>query len=270
MNSKEICGTKENIEVNKDSFEEYSKKYGYLPSIEVWAKKHGLNVYVAVTEHREIKEPIVYEIKSHGDDCQILDVGCGYGFLMGRINETCPKATVIGADLSRFQLINAKLRGVNGAFVVCCAEFMPFRSNFFDFIVCSEVIEHVGSKKDALSEIERMLQNGGYLCISTDNPLSVYRRILDYVREKTGRTGTVQEEYVPLESLLKVMPKNVRLYKTMFVCPYSLLPSVGPFGLDAVGKMWVRLTKLTQKLPYFGKIFCNKYIVFGIKQKDNI
>jgi ubiquinone/menaquinone biosynthesis C-methylase UbiE len=270
MSSKEINEMNENVKVNKDSFEQYSQKYGYLPSIDVWAKKHGLNIYVAVTEHRELKEQIVSEIKSRNCNLQILDVGCGYGFLMGRINETCPTAKVSGSDLSRFQLVNAKLRGVKGAFVVCCAEYMPFKSNFFDFIVCSEVIEHVASKKDALSEIERMLQNGGYLCISTDNPLSVYRRVLDYVRKKTKRTGIVHEEYITMPSLTKIIPKNIRLYKTMFICPYSLLPSVGPFGLEVVGKTWVRLTRLTQKLPYLGKQFCNKYIVFGIKQKEDI
>jgi ubiquinone/menaquinone biosynthesis C-methylase UbiE len=184
---------------------------------------------------------------------------------MGRVNETCPSATVTGTDLSRFQVVNAKLRGVNGAFVVCCAEYMPFRSDFFDFIACSEVIEHVASKKDSLLEMERMLRKGGYLCISTDNPLSVYRRVLDYVRKKTGRIDVAHEEYIPIASLTKIIPRNIRPYKTMLICPYSLLPAVGPFGLDAVGKTWVRLTRLTQKLPYVGKQLCNKYIVFGVK-----
>jgi len=110
-----------------------------------------------------------------------LDIGCGYGFLISRLNEVCPDSKVTGTDISRYQIMNAKLRRTQGPLVVCCAEYMPFRENIFNFVVCSEVIEHVVDPKASLLEMERMLKNNGYLCISTDNPLSIYRRIVKLI-----------------------------------------------------------------------------------------
>jgi len=46
-----------------DSFEDVSENIGFVASIEDWAKRNGHNVYIAVEEHKEIKEPIVFEIR---------------------------------------------------------------------------------------------------------------------------------------------------------------------------------------------------------------
>ena len=255
--------------IKNDCFEEYSKRYGYIPNIQLWAKKHRLNIYVAIAEHREIKEPIISEIINK-KVCCVLDIGCGYGFLMERLNQSCPTTTLVGTDLSKFQIVNAKLRGIKGDFVVCCAEYMPFKNSFFDFIACSEVIEHVGSKKDSLAEMNRMLRCGGYLSISTDNPLSIYRRFLDYIREKIGRVGEAYEEYISQYVLTLNIPKSISIYKALNICPYSLLPSIGPFALSFVGRTWVQFGRFLQKTPYVGNNLCNKYIIFGVKRSELI
>lgn len=248
----------------RSSFENYGREIGYVHSVEDWARKRKLNVYVAVCEHRAIKEPIVTEIKSRGSH-SVLDVGCGYGFLEDRINAVCPQATITGTDISKHQVLNAKQRKIEGPLVVCSAEYLPFKNTSIDFVVCSEVIEHVINPRCSLLEMERVLREKGYLCISTDNPLSFYRRIAKLIFRKNRFDKAVKEEFISKSKLAELIPKSIKVYNMANICPYPLLPIVGPFGSEIVGKIWVVLAKKLEKIPYVGKHLCNKYIVFGTK-----
>ena len=51
-------------------------------------------------------------------------------------------------------------------FGVADAKKLPFKDNTFDFIVCSEVLEHIIDYQSALSEINRILKPQGKLAIS--------------------------------------------------------------------------------------------------------
>ena len=108
--------------------------------------------------------------------CRILDIGCGsgrhtsaaYGF----------KHTVtIGADLSRDALVEARDRlrfhdqlGENGGGVwgltMADASTLPFKDDFFDLVICSEVLEHIPEDQAAASEIIRVLKTGHHLVVS--------------------------------------------------------------------------------------------------------
>ena len=85
--------------------------------------------------------------------CRILDIGCGSG------RHTCAaygfkNAVSIGADLSHAALVEAKDRlrfhdqlGENGGGIwgltMADASGLPFKDDFFDLVICSEVLEHI-------------------------------------------------------------------------------------------------------------------------------
>ena len=107
---------------------------------------------------------------------RVLDVGCGTGRHMTAAFKFS-KAMVVGADINLDDVLAAKDR-VNthqkhrdncgsrcGIFVAdICA--LPFRDNFFDIVVCSEVLEHIQRHKTAVSEIVRVLKPGKNLAVS--------------------------------------------------------------------------------------------------------
>jgi ubiquinone/menaquinone biosynthesis C-methylase UbiE len=264
---------RESLASSHSDFEKFSKEIGFICNIEDWAKKHRQNVYVAVHEHDEIKDGIVRELKNK-KVTSVFDLGCGYGFLMSKLNRACRKITIVGGDISTFQVENAKSRNVQGSLVVCCGEYIPFKENTFDCVVCSEVIEHTVDPKATLQEMERVVKYGGYLCVTTDNPHSVYRRIVKHFRGikplilgETGKTS-YKEEFISLNQLIELMPQNIKIYDVRYTCPYPLLPDVGSiFGSELVGKCWVYLGNIVEKLPHVGKVFYNKYGVFGIKNR---
>ncbi len=56
-------------------------------------------------------------------------------------------------------------------------ERLPFRSEAFDMVVATELIEHVRYPLEMLGEIARVLKEGGTLTVSTPNPSNLESRL---------------------------------------------------------------------------------------------
>lgn len=98
---------------------------------------------------------------------KFLEVGCGLGYFSN-------KASIIGAKVTGIDIgpelvkINKK-KTPGGKFVVASASKLPFKSNSFDIVLSTEVIEHVENQKRAMKEMLRVLRPGGLLVITTPN-----------------------------------------------------------------------------------------------------
>jgi SAM-dependent methyltransferase len=99
----------------------------------------------------------------------VLDLGCGEGYGSAAL---APGARyTIAADNSFDAVAHASVKyaRANLAFVVCDAQWLPFRSDAFDVVISFEVIEHIGNVRAYLDEIKRV--NVGIALISTPNRL---------------------------------------------------------------------------------------------------
>ncbi len=107
---------------------------------------------------------------------KILDIGCGPA------RHTCAayryeKVTAIGADLSFDDIVKAKEQleyhdmikehagGSWGLFVTDITR-LPFDNDYFDLVICSEVLEHIPAETTAMQEIIRVLKPGRNLAVS--------------------------------------------------------------------------------------------------------
>lgn len=101
---------------------------------------------------------------------RILDVGCGDGFYLFLLSNLGIKLKLYGTDFDPLALKSAKinLKGIP----LKQADLMkklPFKDNFFDKVVMSEVAEHLPDDVKGLKEIKRVLKKGGMLCLTVPN-----------------------------------------------------------------------------------------------------
>lgn len=98
---------------------------------------------------------------------RILDVGFGYGLIDNLISNQKENVNLYGVDksLSFHKSLDARIRK---KFVKADARKLPFDSNFFDYVLLLDIVEHF-TKKDAvkcISEANRVLKKGGKVIIS--------------------------------------------------------------------------------------------------------
>lgn len=104
----------------------------------------------------------------------LLDVGCAYGIMLSLFPSKFHK---YGIDVSDYAIRVAKTRDPRARFTVCDAEkAFSFPKNFFDLIICNDVLEHLENPVALLKNVFRVLKAGGLFYLTTPN-LNSFRKI---------------------------------------------------------------------------------------------
>jgi ubiquinone/menaquinone biosynthesis C-methylase UbiE len=105
---------------------------------------------------------------------RVLDVGCGTGYLAGRVAKAVtPGGTVVGVDPSEPMIAYARRKAPPGCeFRVGGAEAIPAPDGSFDLVVTSFAIHHIPADKRAAAfrEMHRVLGPGGRLLVADLRP----------------------------------------------------------------------------------------------------
>lgn len=100
-------------------------------------------------------------------DAKVLDVGCGTGKFALRLSRVTRGVKIHGIDFSK-EMVNkarAKLKDEPVEFKVGDVEDLPYESNSFDIVTCANSFHHYPNQKKAVSEMRRVLKEGGKLMI---------------------------------------------------------------------------------------------------------
>ena len=113
-----------------------------------------------LNHQKDIKYITSYLNKFSGKN--ILDVGCGLGYLLSSLNKK--KNHLYGCEVDNYCLESASKYGT-----IKIGEFenIHYKKNFFDIIICHHVIEHVKNPKKFIKEIKKILKKNGILIIAT-------------------------------------------------------------------------------------------------------
>lgn len=86
-----------------------------------------------------------------------MDVGCAEGLYLEAVkNLFKDRFLTIGTDVSKNYLLKAKKANRASEYVLCDAEYLPFKGNAFDITLCSEVIEHTLNPSRVFEEVEKV------------------------------------------------------------------------------------------------------------------
>ena len=107
---------------------------------------------------------------------KFLDIGCGDGNFSLLLKESCHAREVYGIEISKsYELAKDKLDKVLQ--LDASSDDFPFENNFFDAIYAGSVIEYIYDTDHFLSEVYRVLRNGGIFVLTFPNLASIYNRI---------------------------------------------------------------------------------------------
>jgi len=95
---------------------------------------------------------------------KILDAGCGEGTMLSFLQSKFPNS--FGIDNSVYALEFCKKRGLSNLKLANLEKKIPFKNNFFNAIVCLEVIEHTNNDNNVVKEFYRVLKQGGKLFLT--------------------------------------------------------------------------------------------------------
>jgi ubiquinone/menaquinone biosynthesis C-methylase UbiE len=186
-----------------------------------------------------------------------LDLGCGVGIYSLDLHKI--GYVVISLDISKSYL--EKVRSLRITWfkvsrddewrwhlINANAEYLPFRDNSLDFILCSEVLEHVPNIFKAPREIIRCLKPGGILVLSIPSSLSFTEKFLSgeehlhkinpiWLREFLCANGfsLIQEKHCNFA----IRPLRRALFKLK-------MPS---FFENFILRLWLELDKLIGRIP---------------------
>lgn len=120
------------------------------------------------------EEKIVKILEKYKNGGNLLEVGCGYGFFLNKLDRK--KWNPFGIEPS----IHAANFGIKNFSLDIKQKFLElndFEQNFFDAIVISDVIEHLRNPNQLLGLFKYFLKTLGILLIKTGNINSIYSKI---------------------------------------------------------------------------------------------
>ncbi|MCX7661416.1 MAG: class I SAM-dependent methyltransferase [Candidatus Omnitrophica bacterium] len=113
----------------------------------------------------------VIELLKDKDRGRLLDAGAGEGILSYRLKQMGFEVYTLDIDDSFFKIaeVDFKKSDLN--------QVLPYKDEFFDYIICVEVIEHLQNTFSLIREFYRILKPKGKLVITTPNIQNLLSRV---------------------------------------------------------------------------------------------
>jgi ubiquinone/menaquinone biosynthesis C-methylase UbiE len=188
----------------------------------------GLAPIVGSYRHKPVAEKV--------GEGKVLDVGCGRGELLARLRSQ--RRELYGFDLSATAAKVAKTICKDTNFFVADARYIPFKSNTFDYIICTEVLEHIEGD-DAIRECHRVLKPNGSALFTIPNERGIWgvpQHRGGHVRQFTFKSfcllsGTAKFEIVSGYGYGLYIPIFSHLFLLIAAVFKRKLPLAGPLNI---------------------------------------
>jgi SAM-dependent methyltransferase len=117
----------------------------------------------------------------------ILEIGCGTGFVLASTRQTFPDAKLSGSDIFTEGLSYAKQRVPGAQLFQMDACHIPYRCEF-DLIGSFDVLEHIEEDETALAQMYQACQPGGGLIVTVPQHRWLWSSTDDYAHHKRRYT----------------------------------------------------------------------------------
>lgn len=113
----------------------------------------------------------IFEEAEKSKPAKILDAGCGRGFYLKSLSFYKFPKEIHGIDIEEKYLKIARGICNNKRVIIKKTDVysLPYPNDYFDLIICSELLEHLKDDLKALIELHRVLKKNGTLIITVPN-----------------------------------------------------------------------------------------------------
>jgi SAM-dependent methyltransferase len=224
---------------------------------------------------------------------RILDMGCGTGRHVGEASRI-KRVKAVGSDISFDDVVQARKRvqdlqdwGEHGGgisvFLVSDITRLPFADDFFDLVICSEVLEHIPDQHRAVRELTRVLKPGGNLVVSV--PRYLPERICWALSESYHQASNGHIRIYKKKEMIALLEESgIKLWASHFAhslhTPYWWLKClVGPTRDDATLVKWyhrflvwdmMKKPRMTRFLDQLFNPFIGKSVVFYLRKENHV
>ena len=121
-----------------------------------------------------------------------LDVGCGEGNFIHHLRRQNVIGSLVAVDLDDRKLRLAKWQYPDCTYLNADIKNLNFKDNTFDYVIASEVLEHIPAPLEAIREIQRVAKKDAYFIFSVPHePFFRWGNVVrGKYRQKGGRTPT--------------------------------------------------------------------------------
>jgi ubiquinone/menaquinone biosynthesis C-methylase UbiE len=205
---------------------------------------------------------------------KLLDIGCGAGIHIKSYSKKGAKCS--GIDISETMIEMAKKKNPKIEFKVGTVTKLPYKSNSFDVVTCSLILDYIKDLNKAFKEINRVLKKGGTLYYSYNSPVACVRedyedsnykirglgKFIDKKRKKTlylGQNGRLEHaEWLPgMKIKCYWYPINVHL-KGIVKNNLELIDLVDCYPVKSFKKKYPEKYKHHTKYPLWTIYVCRK------------
>jgi 2-polyprenyl-3-methyl-5-hydroxy-6-metoxy-1,4-benzoquinol methylase len=197
-------------EQHKDAGSKFHYKEHYQHDAETYDYFKKTENPIENEEHNRLHQYILSEIPAAAS--WVLDTGCGGGWLAGALKNK--NKNVISMDISDINPIKAtkNLPYPTHYGLVADVYELPLKDASMDYIVASEIIEHVSDPKRFLDALFTALKPGGKIIVTTPYNERILESLCIHCNHLTPHNAHLHS--FTEASIQKCLPQGIKSFKT--------------------------------------------------------
>ena len=129
----------------------------------------------------------------------IVDVGCGYGNSLEKLNKRFNPEKLIAIDIDPKILDQEKQTGLDNVDYLCCSDSMiELKDNSVDMIFCHQTFHHLIYQEEAIKEFFRILKPGGDLLFAESTQRYIHSWAIRFLFRHPMKVQKTADEYLTL------------------------------------------------------------------------
>jgi malonyl-CoA O-methyltransferase len=150
--------------------------------------------------HRQIADKLLAQVIKGAQPATVLDVGCGTGYMTGKLRDHFPYARIIGLDFAQGMLDVACDKHEGIEWVLADGHQLPFADGSSDMLVSNLAYQWAGDLSRVFAEARRMLSsNGIFACTLFGH--NTCQELFQCLQE--ARPGALQFDRLPDEAQVR-------------------------------------------------------------------